>query len=174
MEFSELIQGLDMNSETRDKIEIIIKIYEKRNASIQEKEAAARLVDEVLAALFQTQYSYVVPVSFINTEIGTILFEVKFSHQYYYSASDAVIILGKTRTNIYHNRNKGLLKMIKRGGAYFVTEGELRRYMEYKKIPGKEINRRLNAFWKVRKDHYEERISRKEFEELYKKLTMKK
>lgn len=174
MKIGKLLQGLELDEQTKEAIETIVKIFNKRNSSLREKEMAARMVDQVLESLFKTQYTFVIPASFLNTELGNILFEVKYSSQYLYSTSDAVILCGITKTNVYHNRDTGSLKMIRRGSNYLVTENELKTFMKHKGMTEKEIGDRLEVFWELRNENYLKKIEKEACVEEFKKRLEKR
>lgn len=155
------------------KIDQVEKAYEQHNLDPKEREKIGRLADEILDDLFKTSFSYMIPKSFLDSELGFMLMCVKCNYQYYYSTYDAEIILHRTKANIYYNMNNGRLQMINRGGQYIVTESELKRFMRYKKVSEEEIDKRLEAYWKVKNNHHEKKLTKKGFQEAYKKELKK-
>lgn len=167
MDINKMMQDMGFSDIAKKKVEIIVDIYEKGTASQKEKEKAARLVDEVLEDLFKTRFSFAIPKEFMDTELGTLLFIVKYTNQYYYSSFDMEIIFDKTKSNLYYNRDSGLLNLINRGGQYIASEGEVKRFLASKGCSKEEIESRLLAFWEVKNEHHDKKIKKNEFKRKY-------
>lgn len=160
---------LVINEVTQRKIDKVQNAYEKGNLSQKEKAIATRLVDEVLAELFETPYSFLVPMDFLNSSIGTMLMSVKYSYEYYYGTFDIQILCDKARTSIYYSSDVGKFSLLNKGGSYVATESEVRKLMASYKWSKKEIDRRFRAFWTVKSKH-EKKILKKDFEAEFKKI----
>lgn len=164
---AELIEGYKIDNETLEKIEYIDSIYNKYTPAPNEMELASKYTNEVLATLFKTQFSFLIPFDFIESELGAMLFEIKFIHQRYYSTQDISIILDQTTTNIYYNNKQGYINLQSKGGIFLVTEGELRRYMLTRGHSNEEIDIMLETFWGIKKDYLGTKVPKKKLKALY-------
>lgn len=161
---------LVISEKTQRKINKIKRAYEKKNMTQEEKAQAVRLVDEVLEELFKTPYSFMIPMSFINTELGMMLMSVKCGYEYYYTIYDIQILCNRTRSTIYYSNNIGKFNLINRGTYYVATENEVRRLLAAYGLNENDIEKRIKAFWKVKSVHHDKKILKKDFVEEFQKI----
>lgn len=162
-----------INNSTQKKIEKIRQAYEKKSMNQKEKAEATRLVDEVLVELFKTSYSFLIPMSFIDSELGMLLMSVKYSYEYYYTTFDMEVLFERTKSTIYYSYKKGKINFLNKGGSYVATENEVKRLLKSKGLSQNEIERRLKIFWNVKANHQEKKIFKDKFIAEYQALLKK-
>lgn len=169
MNIEDLTKNVKMTEETKLKIERLINLCSHSDKQ-KKKHLIVRVVDEILSDLFKTEYSFVIPYEFMETELGTYLFNCKYTNQYYYPTYEVEIILNRNKSNLYFHRDQGHLRMINRGARYEVTEKELRKFMmAYEQLPSKEIDKRLDAFWEIKNQDEKKLRNKSVMKRLYEK-----
>lgn len=90
-------------------------------------------VDEVLESMFKTNYSYSIPMDFIISPLGRMLFEIKLDieNARMYGYAEITIIAGKSKQMISMDHRNGILKGIEIGKKrrVLVTEEALYEYI---------------------------------------------
>lgn len=150
----EKIHKLRDNAELRAKMDQAYDLYNKiHKLTKEEKDRSHKLVREILEGFFKDQFteSYSIPIEFIESEIGRILFSLKFGiAEREYTASEVTAIMDITRALISHDRKNRNLKSTEKGRNTFILESELIKYMKSKYMTDDEINERLSMFAKLK------------------------
>lgn len=159
----------------RTKIDEAYQMYSRiQDLSIEEKEKAHTLVREILEKVFKAPFSnsYSVPIEFIESELGQILFSLKFGiSQREYTSSEITAIMDVTRSLISYDKKHSGVKATTKGRNTVMHESELIKYMQSKGMTQTEIKDRVDLFKKLSSEGVEleeikERI-RKYIEEKY-------
>lgn len=112
-----IINDINKNDYLDDDIKKeLIFIYQ----SYQDNESGHELkdrVDNVLERIFRTAYTYAVPMDFINSPIGTILFRIKLDIRcsIMYGFSELMILANKSKPAIFKDYHSGTLTGIETG-----------------------------------------------------------
>lgn len=156
LEEVESIHKLDKNAKFRKKMD---EAYELSNNITKlndvQKERAQVLVRELLEFFFVDEFSesYSVPIEFIESDIGKMLFGLKFGvPEREYTATEVTAIMDITRALIsYDRKHVDLLgKGSSRGKMTVLTEVELIQYMKNKGMTSEEVNEKISMFRKLR------------------------
>lgn len=175
LELSEVLKKL--SEESKQNIDKIRDIYKNYNATLEEKDQATRMAEKILSELFDSGYFFCIPYAFMETELGRMIFELKFSNPIYYTLQEISIIMDKKEATIYYNKDNENIDTIKMGGNFVVSENELKKFMRKKKFKESEIELRLKTFnelnnrFKNKQDkskHDKKDILRKEYNSLIK------
>ncbi len=179
LEEVEKIHKLKQSPEVRKKMD---EAYELSNKMLElsnyEKERAQVLVREILENFFKDEFSesYSIPIEFIESDLGKVLFGLKFGvPEREYTATDVTVIMGITRALISYDRKNTDLKGkgSTRGKNTVLSETELIQYMKIKGKSNEEISERLNMFTKLKLEGMgNEQIKEKIREHIKKKYSL--
>lgn len=91
-------------------------------------------VELVLEKMFRVPYGYSIPMEFINSEIGKLLFGIKLSisRPDYFGVREICVLVGKKRALISREMSGDVLDGVKIGGHYYATEENVLRYLTSK------------------------------------------
>lgn len=171
------IELIDKELFNKEVDELLEQISETENSEIKEKFNKAyelaidvdtdsdsinrqdthKLVSELLQYLFKNKFSstYSVPIEFIESDIGKVLFTLKFGlAENIYFTSSLTAILGVSRNWISKASIQGLLKTSKKGKSknLIVYERDLVKYMESRGMSKEEIESRLAQYYKLKSE----------------------
>lgn len=178
LEEVEKINGKD-DPELRTKVDKVYEMYSRiQHLNIEEKEKAHTLVREILEKVFKAPFSqsYSIPIEFIESDLGEILFSLKFGiSQREYTASEITAIMNVTRSLISYDKKHSGIKATTRGKNTFMHESELIKYMKSKGMDPSEIKDRLDMFKKLNSEGEKlEDIKEKIKSHIEEKYTIKK
>lgn len=107
-------------------------------------------IDELIAYIFKGRFnSYSVPMEFINSPAGNVLFSIKFgAAKKIFTSKDIRLLLGITRGLISHDLGKTLIAF-KDDKPILVYENEVISYMKSKGLSEKESKDRIEAYIKL-------------------------
>lgn len=129
---------------------------------------AHALVTEILEYLFQDKFSdsYSIPIEFINSSIGKVLFSLKFGlPERAYNTTEITIIMGITRALISHDlKNKDII-VSRIGRNIIVYERNLIEYMKSKDMSNEEIKKRISTYLKLNAEGVDDAEIRKQIED---------
>ncbi|MGL5381740.1 helix-turn-helix domain-containing protein [Clostridium sp.] len=92
-------------------------------------------IEEILEILFKNQYSneLMIPYSFLNSEIGKVLFTIKYSNtEKVFTSSEVAEMLGCSLQYIAKLVKEGKLKGQKKSGRNYFFESDVVKFMENK------------------------------------------
>lgn len=83
------------------KINRLIQISENNEATLEEKYLASQLADEVLRDAFKCGFGYNIPGTFLDTELGKLLFRMKYDvGEREFNLSEVGKIIGVSRQRV--------------------------------------------------------------------------
>lgn len=89
--------------------------------------------NEIFHAMFANPYGTLIPLEFVESEIGRILFSIKIGYMgtegVYYGASDAAILKGKSRAMIIKDIESGALVAKRISGRNVIKKLDLIAYL---------------------------------------------
>lgn len=150
----EKINQLKQNPELRSKMDEAYNLLNKIDGlNDDEKERAQTLVREILEAFFKDSFSesFSVPIEFIESPLGKMLFSLKFGvPEREYTATEVTAIMGRTRALISYDKKTDRLASGEKGKNTVILEKDLIAYMKSKNMSMDEIDERLKLFRKLK------------------------
>lgn len=110
-------------------------------------------VDGILENLFKGEFKeYTIPMDFINSSVGHVLFAVRFGclEENLYSPGEVGLIISKTKALISHDISKGKLICSRNGKNIIISEKNLLPYMISKGFSEEEAQQRITTFLKLK------------------------
>ena len=96
-----LTDRLDNGDELVAKINEIIRISEDALATLEDKHIASQLADEVLREAFNSGFGYNIPGDFLDTELGKLLFRMKYDvGEKEFNLSEVGKVIGVSRQRV--------------------------------------------------------------------------
>ena len=135
------------------------------NLQKADRHEAHSLVSEILEYLFKDKFSssYSIPIEFIESNLGKILFSLKFGlTDAVYSTAEITIIVDKTRSLISYDKKHNNLKAEKKGRNIMVYERDLLDYIESKGFSKNEAKSRLEKYLRLKNSGLSEEEIRKQ------------
>lgn len=139
------------SDETLSKFEKAYDLYKRLNYSPVNSESID-ISNELLSFLFETASgSYCIPMSFIESPVGIVLFSLKFGvPEQYFTTSDVEIIAQISRSLISIDLSHKKITVFKPGRNILITRSSLINYMETKGISRLESTERINTFLELK------------------------
>lgn len=173
--FQEEVESLLGNGketkEIKDKLDraytLASTVYEQKKKV--DRQEAHSLVTEILEYLFKDKFSnsYSIPIEFIDSAIGNILFSLKFGlAEAVYTTAEITLIMGNTRALISHDLKHNLIRAARKGRNIIVYERDLIQYMVSKGMNKNDARRKLSLYSKLRAQGVADEEIRKELEVL--------
>lgn len=110
------------------------------------------LPDHILKVLFSNPFDFSIPMSFINSPIGEVLFKIKFNleSEAYFTPLEISIIINKTKSLISYDIKNELLVASKHGKNLVITKSSLINYMNLKGFTHEMSIKKINSFLKLK------------------------
>lgn len=147
---SELNRLLGPNSQKSifDKFIKAYDFYEKLKYTDIDSIQATILVNNLLEYLFKGKYpDFSIPISFINSPIGTVLFTLRFGiKQLEFTTTQIEEMLGISRALVSYDKKHGNLVALTKGRDIFVSFNNLIEYAKSKGILEHVIISNINAY----------------------------
>lgn len=169
-EVEEILEKVNDKTNLKEKLENAYDLSKKLHVFGEhvDRIEAHELVSEILEYLFKDKFStsYSIPIEFIESEIGKVLFTLKYGlAEAVYTTGEITIILGKTRALISHDVKEGNVRASKKGRNIIMYERDLIQYMRSKNMSNDEVQMRLSLYSKLK----EKGLNIKEIEIEFKK-----
>lgn len=150
--FIDEIEKLNVSSSTNEKL---LKLYDLYLDLQLGGKIASDLPDELLNELFKSAYdAFSIPMSFINSYLGEVLFTVKFGcrQENSFTPIEVALLTSRTKALISHDMNNGKLnyKRHGQGKSIIISERDLFKYMKDKGFTESQCNERLGLFLKLK------------------------
>lgn len=114
----------------------LIDIYDEYRVNVLENGSNDNLRERaelILEKMFKTPFDYSVPMSFIKSNIGKVLFkiilEVDNLTETMYGVTECAILSGKSRSLIVKYFDNGTIRGAKVGGRYYAQEDDVIRFL---------------------------------------------
>lgn len=142
----------------------LLGIYEGyRNKDNIEKQNLKRNVEVILEKMFKNAYTFSVPMEFINSSLGRMLFEIKLDirNSTMYGIAELMILSNKSKQSIFNDYNNGNLEGIEFGKKkrVLVTEEAAFKYITTvgrRTFSPEEARRRIAIFNEMNKEDFNE------------------
>lgn len=162
-----IIDDIEKNNYLKDDLKKELrKIYQKYKGGMineDEKQKLKIRVDEILESIFKTAFSYVIPMEFINSPLGNMLFKIKLdiNNNIMYGIPELMIIANKSKQLISHDYHNGNLVAIEAGKnkRILMTEEEVYKYLisvGRNKFTPEEAKKRIQIFNKMNREGFSE------------------
>lgn len=126
-----------------EKINELYQVYKMLDSNKEiEFDNIQSQIDDILEKLFKNQYSneLMIPYSFLNSEIGKVLFTIKYSNtEKVYTSTEVAEMLGCSLQYIAKLVKEDKLKGHKKTGRNYFFESDVIKFMESQ---GKTINKK--------------------------------
>lgn len=161
-----IIENIKSNKEiTADHKKEIIDIYneyKKINVKQVDFVKLQERTEKVLKEIFKIPYMGVlIPLDFINSEIGKVLFKIKLEAEnlteVIYSVAECAIIADKSKRMILNDITNKRFISYKNSGQYYIKENELIKYLTTvgrKTFTEEEAKKRLYLFKQLKDEGY--------------------
>lgn len=152
-------QNNQLSEEIKKELYGIYQDYKvMKNFNVNREELKQR-VDKILEGMFKTAFSFYIPMDFINSALGHMLFEIKLDieNSKMYGFTELMIIADKSKQMIFNDYHKGKLTGIETGKMkrVLVTEDALFKYITTigrNTFSPDEARRRIQLFNKMNRD----------------------
>lgn len=150
--FVKAIKDLNICTETYNKL---LKIYDAYIAIQFDSNYTLKpqFIDRVLETLFKGELKdYTIPIDFINSPVGHVLFTVRFNclEENFYSPIEVALIVSKTKALISHDIKMEKLTCSRNGKNIIISEKNLLPYMISKGFSEAEAKKRISTFLKLK------------------------
>jgi hypothetical protein len=127
------INKYDISEDLKEKL---IKIYMEFDSNGLTKSNCTWLksaTEEILESLFKTAFRYDIPMFFLDSNIGKILFQIRNDviavSEEVYSVTECSILSNKSRSAVIKDFNNNVIETFKVGGMFNVKQSELIKYL---------------------------------------------
>lgn len=169
------IQELNFDIDIKKELEDIYHL--DRNKNSQSNQLLKNRVEDILERMFKNPYGYMIPMDFINSEIGKLLFGIKLEiyRMDFYGVNECTIIAQKVRSLIVKEMRSGIVLCGQKiGGHYYVAEEALYRYLTmagWHPFSEDEARERIRYFKELREKYTDINELKEVYEQRYRKNT---
>jgi uncharacterized FlgJ-related protein len=150
-----------LSEEFKKELHIIYQKYKAMNEQAVDRQELKKRVDEILESMFKTAFSFAIPMDFINSPLGRMLFEIKLDigNTMIYGFAELMIIADKSKQMIFHDYRNGHLVGVETGKKkrVFVTEEAVYEYITTvgrNPFTPEKAKKRIQTFNKMNRDGF--------------------
>ena len=158
---NDIDQNNQLSEEQKKELQIIYQKFKSMDEQDFDGQDLKKRVDELLEGMFKTAFSFSIPMDFINSPIGRMLFEIKLDigNTMMYGFAELMIIADKSKQMIFHDYRNGNLTGIETGKKkrVLVTEDAVYEYITTvgrKPFSPEEAKRRIQIFKKMNREGF--------------------
>jgi hypothetical protein len=160
---NDIDKNINFSVEIKKDLNIIYQQYKAMKEGDIDRQELKKRVDDVLENMFNTPFSFSIPMEFINSPVGKILFEIKLDigNSLMYGFAELTIIADKSKQMICNDYRNGLLEGIETGKKkrVLVYEDAVYKYITTagrKPITQEEAKWRIQTFNKMNREGFSE------------------